>query len=224
MDYNLYAAAARAKAERIRLNAPNLRDRTEHLRDCSGTYVVGSSTLGRYKIGYGASLRDGIGRNDSYPVKINVIMWCETDEGKQLSEQLRAIFQSKSCKVPDTPGEWYALTDENLETLKKEFGFTSLTISASSDLTTFKPENFRSFDADTPMFNIRTEDDSPLILIKSTGEAAFARTRLDKDQLISRFDEQQDLLLLGWQGQHRTDIFRITRTDLNSRYTKPEQR
>jgi hypothetical protein len=118
-----YKSAAKARAERVKLDAPNLRDRTRHLIHCPGTYVVGSSSIGRYKIGYGASLRDGIGRSDSYSVKIDVIMWCETDEGKQLSEQLRAIFQSKSCKVPDTPGEWYALTDENLETLKKEFGF-----------------------------------------------------------------------------------------------------
>jgi hypothetical protein len=123
MDYGHFLAAHRARAERLKLSAPNLRDRTEHLRDCSGTYVVGSSSIGRYRIGYGASLRNGIGQHDSYPVKVDVILWHETDQGKMLSEQLRAIFQSKSCKVPDTAGEWFALTDENIETLKTEFGF-----------------------------------------------------------------------------------------------------
>ena len=48
----------------------------------------------------------------------------------------------------------------------------------------FKPENFRTFDDETPgSLDIRTDDGSPLILIRGTCEAAWARTRLEKDQL-----------------------------------------
>lgn len=68
--------------------------------------------------------------------------------------------------------------------------------------------------------DIRAEDGSPLILIKGTGEVAWARTRLEKDQLISRFNDQRDLLLWGWQGQYRTDIFRLTQADLDAHYSR----
>ena len=89
----------------------------------------------------------------------------------------------------------------------------------------FTPENFRTFDAKTPSpsIEIRTRDGSPMILIKSTGEAAYAGTRLEKDQLVARFDDEYDLLLWAWQGQYRTDVFRLTRADLDRCYIKKKK-
>jgi len=86
----------------------------------------------------------------------------------------------------------------------------------------FKPENFRMFDAKTPSpsIEIRTTDGSPIILIKSTGEAAYARTRAEKDQLLTRFEDENDLLLWAWQGQYRTDVFRLSRADLDRCYSR----
>ena len=86
---------------------------------------MGSSTLGCYKFGHGASLRNGIRRNDSYPFKLDVIMWCGTDDSKELAERLRALFRTKSCNVDDTPGEWFKLNAEDLGTLRTRFQFIS---------------------------------------------------------------------------------------------------
>jgi hypothetical protein len=68
----------------------------------------------------------------------------------------------------------------------------------------FKPESFRTFDAKppSPSIEIRTKGGSPLILIKSTGEVAYARTIAEKDALITRFDDENDLLLWVWRGQY----------------------
>ncbi len=87
----------------------------------------------------------------------------------------------------------------------------------------FKPENFRTFDAETPSWvEIRTMK-SPLILIKGTGEAAYARTVGDKDLLIERFDESTDLLLWPWEGEWRTEVFRLSRQDLDKFYRSPKK-
>src|ERR1700692_4485293 len=87
----------------------------------------------------------------------------------------------------------------------------------------FKPESFRTFDTKTPSpsIAIRTKGGSPLILIKSTGEVAYARTITEKDTLIARFDDENDLLLWVWRGQHpvHTDVFRISRADLDRFYS-----
>ena len=85
----------------------------------------------------------------------------------------------------------------------------------------FSPENFRSFDAETPAWvNIRVDDKSPLILIKASGEAVYARSAKDKDALLARFDEANDLLLWPWSGQYRTDVFRLSKSDLNKFYQR----
>lgn len=85
----------------------------------------------------------------------------------------------------------------------------------------FKPENFRMFDANppSPATEIRTSDGSPLILIKSTGEATYARTMAEKDQLIARFDDKHDLMLWAWRAQYRTEVCRLTRADLDKWYS-----
>lgn len=85
---------------------------------------------------------------------------------------------------------------------------------------TFKPKNFRRItEGSEPPFKIRTADSTTLILIKSTGDAMYGRTRGDKDQLIAEFDGKSDLLLWAWVGQYHTDIFMLTKEDL-SRYYK----
>lgn len=212
--------ASQKRAERIRNGKPTLRDRVQDLADCTGTYVIGSTGLRRYKIGFAISLRNGIGSCASYAIELDAIMWCETTEGKQLAEQLRSRFAAKSCRVDGTPGDWFALDTNDCETLKAE-GFTTLPALVPNGLMVFQPENFRSFDAQTPSsLDIRTDDGSPLILIKDTGEVAWARTRLEKDQLTSRFNDQHDLMLWGWQGQYRTDIFRLTQADLDEHYAR----
>lgn len=117
-------AAVQARAERLRNGTPTLRDQVRHLANRSGAYLVGSSTLGCYKFGYGASLRNGIGSH-VYPFKLDVILWCETDEGKELAEQLRGLFRTKCCKVDDTSGEWFKLSEQDLESLRTKFQFVT---------------------------------------------------------------------------------------------------
>jgi len=60
-----------------------------------------------------------------YPFKLDAIMWHETDEGRELAEQLRGLFRTKSCKVNDTSGEWFKLDEEDLKTLRTRFKFIS---------------------------------------------------------------------------------------------------
>ena len=52
--------AVQARAQRIKNGTLTLRDRVRRLANRSGAYLVGSSALGCYKFGYGASLRIGI--------------------------------------------------------------------------------------------------------------------------------------------------------------------
>src|SRR5208283_1223499 len=123
--------AVQARAERLKNGTPTLRDQVRHLANCCGAYLVGSSTLGCYKFGYGASLRNGIGSH-VYPFKLDVILWCETDEGRELAEQLRGLFRTKSCKVNDTSGEWFKLNEEDLETLRTKFQFVTDLVGGTS--------------------------------------------------------------------------------------------
>lgn len=86
---------------------------------------------------------------------------------------------------------------------------------------TFNPKNFRRIEDDLN-FTIRESTYSTLILIKANGDAEYARTRGDKDQLISQFIEGEDLLLWAWIGQHKTDIFMLDQGDLDRWYSKPK--
>jgi hypothetical protein len=124
--------AVQARAQRIKNGTPTLRDQVRHLANRSGAYLVGSSTLGCYKFGYGASLRNGIGSHDRYPFKLDVIMWCETDQSKELAERLRGLFRTKSCNVNDTSGEWFKLNEGDLETLRTEFQFVTDLVGGTS--------------------------------------------------------------------------------------------
>jgi hypothetical protein len=84
---------------------------------------------------------------------------------------------------------------------------------------TFNPQNFRRItDEDKPSFKIRTADHTTLILIKSSGDAMYGRTRGDKDRIIAGFDAELDLLLWAWVGEHHTDIFILTQSDVSRFY------
>jgi len=82
----------------------------------------------------------------------------------------------------------------------------------------FKPENFRTLvDGDAVPSKIRLMNKSPLMLIKTSGEAMYGRTRGEKDDLVARF-ASDDLLLWAWSGQWGTDVFRLTKDDLEKYY------
>ncbi|MCE5309697.1 MAG: hypothetical protein LLG20_18845 [Acidobacteriales bacterium] len=53
--------------------------------------------------------------------------------------------------------------------------------------------------------------------MKTNGEAEYARTRGDKDRLIERL-AGGDLLLLAWTGNYYTDIFLLSRQDVEAYY------
>jgi hypothetical protein len=84
---------------------------------------------------------------------------------------------------------------------------------------TFRPKNFRRITDDSkPSFKIRTADRTTLVLVKSSGEAEYGRTRGDKDQLVAQFDPDADLLLWAWVGEHHTDTFLLTQEDVDLHY------
>jgi hypothetical protein len=90
----------------------------------------------------------------------------------------------------------------------------------------FKAENFRTFDVDppAPSLEICSKRGSPMILIKCTGEAACALTMPEKDALIERFDDQNDLLLWVMRGQYDAQVVRLTRADLETYYKKQSRK
>jgi hypothetical protein len=65
---------------------------------------------------------------------------------------------------------------------------------------------------------LRADRGMTLILIKATGTVNFSHSCKGKDEIVRRFVDETDLLLLAWTGQWTTDIFRLTRTDLDLRY------
>lgn len=83
----------------------------------------------------------------------------------------------------------------------------------------FKPQNFRRIgEGSKPHFKIRVADKTTLILVKSSGEAMYGRTRGDKDHLIAQFDGNTDLLLWAWVGERHTDIFLLRPEDVRDYY------
>ncbi len=83
----------------------------------------------------------------------------------------------------------------------------------------FKLSNFRRITAESkPSFKIRAADRMPLILVKQSGEAIYANRSTDKDNLVAQFDSERDLLLWPWVGEWRTDVFQLTKTDLENHY------
>lgn len=83
----------------------------------------------------------------------------------------------------------------------------------------FNPQNFKRLEGGSkPATSIRLMDESTMILIKENGDARYGRTRTDKDAIVRDFDEATDLLLWAWTGQYHTDIFLLTKNDLDQFY------
>ncbi|MES2180757.1 MAG: hypothetical protein V4493_01490 [Pseudomonadota bacterium] len=74
-------------------------------------------------------------------------------------------------------------------------------------------KNFRTLEIGLPGWDIREVNTCPMILIKACGETSYANDRGTKDHLVSKF-EDGDLLLFVWVGQWKTDVFSLSKDDL----------
>lgn len=81
----------------------------------------------------------------------------------------------------------------------------------------FKPEGFRHLDA-TFEGEIRSNDRMTLILVCADGSATYSRYREGKDDIVRAFKPDDDLLLMVWTGQWKTDIFQLSSHDLTAFY------
>jgi hypothetical protein len=83
----------------------------------------------------------------------------------------------------------------------------------------FNPKNFRRITSDNrPPFPIRANKNTTLILVKATGDAEYAKDENSKDRIVAQFDEAADLLLWAWAGAWSTDIFVLSKEDLDNYY------
>jgi hypothetical protein len=79
--------------------------------------------------------------------------------------------------------------------------------------------NLRQITNDSkPYTKIRLMDDTTMILLCGNGDVEYGRTRCEKDNLVGRFNPKTDLLLWAWVGNHHTDIFTLTKADLEEYY------
>jgi len=65
---------------------------------------------------------------------------------------------------------------------------------------------------------IRNSPRSPLVLVKSNGEIRYANNRGDKDALVECCDFSADVLLWSWTGEWKTDVFRLSKDDIQNYY------
>jgi hypothetical protein len=86
------------------------------------------------------------------------------------------------------------------------------------DQFSFRPTGFRTIDPTSPPTGVRKGGIYSLILVKVDGSAQYANTATGKDRLVSEFDPTTDLLLMAWTGQWKTDIFHLTKEDLDRIY------
>lgn len=62
---------------------------------------------------------------------------------------------------------------------------------------------------------LRDSPKCPYILIKANGDVRYEKNRLAKDQLVAAFEEDKgDVLLVPWVGEWSTDVFSITKKQL----------
>lgn len=80
------------------------------------------------------------------------------------------------------------------------------------------PTGLRSVSDITYCLGIRCAAGSPLLLCKSTGEVKFASGRLDKDKVVAEFDEAKDLLIWSWHGNYGSDMFQLSKADIDKHY------
>lgn len=58
---------------------------------------------------------------------------------------------------------------------------------------------------------------SPIILVKANGNIMYGGQY--KDHVIEAYDaEEGDVLMFAWVGKFRTDVFRLTKEDLERHY------
>jgi hypothetical protein len=81
----------------------------------------------------------------------------------------------------------------------------------------FDTSTLRRFE-DTFPVGVRETRESPLILLKPNGTIAWASRAPEKDELREKFDAVNDVLLLAWAGQWRTDVFLVTEDELKKIY------
>jgi hypothetical protein len=82
----------------------------------------------------------------------------------------------------------------------------------------FQPRNLRKLEGDHPM-QLRNDKGMTFILVKTSGAVQYATDRGDKDALVADYDEKAgDLLMLAWTGHWKTDVFELTRAELERRY------
>lgn len=85
-------------------------------------------------------------------------------------------------------------------------------------------EGIRSLSEDSrPEWAIRDMTKSPLILIKKEGrnsKITYAKNKTDKDRLVEQFDEKKDILLFSWCGEWSTDVFKLSKYDVDNYYLK----
>jgi hypothetical protein len=82
---------------------------------------------------------------------------------------------------------------------------------------TFNTEKLRSAPENGFPFKIKRDRGVTLILVKCDGNVSFAVNQREKDLLRAKY-EDGDLLMLAWVGEYRTDIFHVTRKDLERDY------
>lgn len=69
-----------------------------------------------------------------------------------------------------------------------------------------------------PALNMRADNTCPLIIIKATGECLYANQPADKDEIVKGFDGSKDILLYAWLGQKKSDVFQVTKENLDVHY------
>jgi hypothetical protein len=81
--------------------------------------------------------------------------------------------------------------------------------------------NFRKIDHDQ-IPGIRNDRSLTLILIPADdrNDSRFAADRGGKDEIVKAFKPDTDLLLLAWTGRYKTDIFEVTKADLDACYLR----
>lgn len=86
---------------------------------------------------------------------------------------------------------------------------------------TFKP-GLRRLEIEEPKYfpKIRTSQGMTLILVTTDGEANYANDVSGKEEILAR-RKPEDLLMLAWTGQYRTDIFLVTDEDLERLWRDP---
>ncbi len=80
----------------------------------------------------------------------------------------------------------------------------------------FKNLNLRRLD-DKFTGGIRTRAGCTLILVKQDGSVSFQTGAIAKDEMLKDFTDG-DFMMMSWTGQYRSDIFEITREDLDRYY------